>query len=177
MKSFSIVLGALFVLLLSSCLEQGPLEIEINEGVDTISLNGTFSDAFATSNYGSIEIIHNDVDVTNVGTYRVIYEATSGDQSVQAVRYVVVVDQEPPEITLLPGKDTICQGDPWVDAGVRVTDNSFEAVELDVSGNVNTSMEGRYVITYEATDLYGNVAVSYRHVYVNACSDSSWILE
>lgn len=177
MKTFSIVLVTVLILLLGSCLEQGPLEIEINEGVDTVSLNGTFTDAFATSNYGTIEVIENDVDVRAVGTYRIVYEATSGDTSVRAVRYVVVVDQEPPKITLLPGRDTICLGDTWNDAGVHVTDNSSEEIELVVTGSVNTSIEGRYVITYEATDSYGNVAVSYRHVYVDACLPSSWISE
>ena len=71
-----------------------------------------------------------------------------------------------PVITVTPGTDTVVQGGTWTDAGA--TSDGGETVT--VSGTVDTSTPGTYIITYSATDASGNTGTATRTVTVNALS-------
>jgi hypothetical protein len=69
---------------------------------------------------------------------------------------VNVIDETPPVLELNPGVDTVFVGDDWTDAGVSVSDNSLEALDYTVTGEVDTLVAGKYEIIYSATDSSDN---------------------
>ena len=166
----------LLLILLTGCIDYDPqsLTIAINPGVDTVEVNSTFIDAGAKSTLGgenySLTIIDNTVDITKVGTYIIIYEATYKDVKVSAKRIINVIDETAPTITLKPGVDTILQYETWVDAGVNVSDNSNLDVLITKQGDVTNTAVGEYQIVYIATDAYQNQASVIRYVNVLALS-------
>jgi hypothetical protein len=179
---FKIISVCLFSLLLIGCVtyDSSTLDIKIKDGIDTVELNGVFVDAgaFATINetvMRRVKVVYNDVDVSSIGIYRIVYETTYQEVTKQAIRYVVVVDQQPPEIVINPGIDTIFKNGTWIDAGAIATDNSKTTPNIIVEGSVMTSILGTYVVTYTATDVYGNTSVAYRYVKVIDQPPALWI--
>ena len=171
MRKFSIALLLVLVFVLSSCVEPSIdyLDFELNPSIDTIELNSSYQDPGAVAKYGfkvlDVEVLSNTVDVTSVGVYEIIYQATYGSLIQTLKRIVTVVDETPPTIELNPGIDTIRVGTEWIDAGVTLSDESLMPIELSVMGDVGEN-PGLYVITYIATDTYGNQAQKDRIVYV-----------
>lgn len=136
------------------------LILTLNPGIDTIEINTVFEDAGATANANgtsvTVHVLENTVDTTELGTYKIVYEASYRETSEKVVRIVHVIDETPPVITLNPGVDTLFIGETWVDAGAVVTDNSLEALSYTVSGEVDTLEVGQYSVFYTATDSSGN---------------------
>lgn len=161
----------LSIFILSSCVEPSLdyLEFDLNPGIDTIELNGLYQDPGATAHYGfkvlTVEVMTNTVDVTTIGVYEIIYQTTYGDLTQTLKRVVTVVDETPPIMTLNPGVDTVVVGTAWEDAGVMITDNSGLPIDLEIIGEVGND-SGVYIVTYLATDAYGNQAKIERVVYV-----------
>ena len=78
-------------------------------------------------------------------------------------------DSVPPVVTPNGGSTGIVQpGKPYVDPGVTGTDNVGGDVssQTTVSGKVDTSKVGKYVLTYTVTDRAGNTTTVTRVVYV-----------
>lgn len=171
MKRLIILIVSICVLFVVSCSfsEDIKLTISINPGVDTVEIFTIFEDKGATANYG-LNIVavktSSNVDTTKVGEYEVVYTAEFEGQTVSATRKVSVVDQTPPSIYLNPGVDTIKKGEIWVDAGITALDNSNDEVNIAVTGNVDTSKVGEYLVTYIATDKYNNKSEAVRFVNV-----------
>lgn len=142
----------------------------LNPGVDTVEVNSLWVDAGAKATVNArvktMEVISNTVDITKVGTYEVVYEITSGGKSAHIRRLITIKDETPPVISLNPGVDTIYRYQNWVDAFVQVSDNSKQAVLIQISGEVNSHISGEYMITYIATDSSGNQAQVVRYVTV-----------
>jgi len=111
----------------------------------------------------------NHVNVNLVGTYTLTYTASdsSGNQAVPKTRTIRVVDEVDPVITL-NGSAAINQelGLEFVDPGYVVTDNYDASLDVVVSGDVNTTLDGVYTITYQTSDSSGNQAVVTRTVSV-----------
>lgn len=65
-------------------------------------------------------------------------------------------------------------GDKYIDPGYTASDGTGKNItsSVNVSGNVNTSASGTYIITYSVTDSYGNVAVTTRTIIVKSSSVS-----
>jgi len=146
------------------------LTLELNPGVDTVEINSDHNDAGANARLEGeaypVEVINNNFDITQVGTYRITYQTTFGDRTLQVTRYVDVIDETPPTITLNPGVDTILINTQWLDAGVAVTDNSDLDVTIEINGQVSPTQIGEYQIIYTATDANGNEASIIRYVHV-----------
>ena len=146
------------------------LFIALNPGVDTIEVGYDYQDPGATATLSGqqhpYEVIENTVDVTKVGTYRIVYEVSYRGVTQHVTRIVDVIDTTPPDITLNPGVDTVILNGTWVDAGVTVSDNSGLDVTVVIDGEVVTSMTGEYRITYVATDAFGNQSEMVRFVHV-----------
>ena len=159
-----------FVLVGCTSFTTSELVITLNPAVDTIEINTAHVDAKAKAKYGifsvSITVVENTVNPTKLGTYTITYEAQYQEKVVQITRYVTIVDNTPPEISLNPGVDTIFLGEVWVDAGVTTSDNSKTAPTLTKTGTVNTNVLGSYAIHYESTDESGNTASITRIVHV-----------
>src|SRR5574342_448131 len=103
------------------------------------------------------------VNTSAVGSYQVTYDATDdeGNNAVQVIRTVNVVDSSIPFITLNgDNPQTVLLGSPYVEAGAVVTDNQVAPITPVIdSSAVNTSAVGSYQVTYDATDDEGNNAV------------------
>lgn len=80
-----------------------------------------------------------------------------------------LADTTPPVISLTGGNVTITQGDTWVEPGYEAIDNADGDISVSgvtISGTVDTSTVGTYVLTYTATDASGNQASTTRTVTV-----------
>jgi hypothetical protein len=165
------------LLLLSGCIEPSldKLTITLNPGVDTIDLGETYQDPGATSLYGFIDvevtIKSNNINIHEEGTYEIIYLATYKTISKEQKRIVTVIDQTPPVLMLNPGIDTVILGESWTDAYITITDNSGMNITVEVTGEVNTSLKGTYIITYRAFDQNENESIVYRYVEVIDLND------
>lgn len=151
--------------------EEFTLSIELNPGVDTVEVNSVFEDAGATAylngnTYDQVVISQSTLDITRVGSYSIVYQTSYGGQTKEVTRYVDVIDETPPVVTLKPGIDTIPLKGDWVDAGINAYDNSELDVQINIRGGVVDSQVGEYLITYTVTDAYGNQAVITRYVHV-----------
>jgi len=109
-----------------------------------------------------------NVDTTKLGTYTITYTATdnSGNKS-NKKRTVKVVDTIKPIISLKGEKTiNIKQGVAFQDLGATATDNIDGKIEVKVTGNVDTSEVGDYILTYTAIDNSGNKTTETRKVNV-----------
>ena len=100
------------------------------------------------------------VDTGAVGTYLLYYNVkdTSGNSATTVTRTVNVQDTTAPVITLNGASPiTIEGGATFQDPGVTVTDN-VDNLAATISGSVDTSVVGSYVLTYSVTDRSGNTA-------------------
>ncbi len=143
--------------------------IVIYPGQDTVEINSEWLDTGAKLFVDDTEYACESVDfvdLSTIGVYTIKYDCLYNDTVYHASRYVVVTDQTPPTITLNLGVDTIKQGDTWVDSSVTYTDNSLGEITLTVTGTVDTSTVGTYLITYIATDESGNASSITRYVTV-----------
>ena len=97
-------------------------------------------------------------------TYSVL---DSSGNTAFATRKVVVKDRTPPVITL-NGEDTVTVmlGSPYEEQGATAEDAVSGAVEVSVSGSVDTDTEGEYAVKYTAEDEAGNTAEAVRKVRV-----------
>ena len=100
----------------------------------------------------------------------VYYSVKDSSGNIDTVtRKIVYDDKTPPQLTLLGDKVvTIYKGTPYQEAGCTGTDDSCKDVanRIAVSGSVDEYTVGSYVITYQATDDYGNSAQIQRVVHV-----------
>jgi len=82
---------------------------------------------------------------------------------------ITVNDTTAPVITL-NGSDpmTIQQNSVFTDPGATAIDNHDGSVPVSVSGSVNTTVPGSYILTYAAVDAAGNKATKTRTVIVAA---------
>lgn len=80
-----------------------------------------------------------------------------------------VVDTTAPEVDLEgPHTIEVFLGDVFTDPGATATDNYDSSVSVVVTGTVDTSVVGSYVLTYSATDTAGNTGSDDRTVEVIA---------
>ena len=173
MKKFSLVFVLLILLLsLSACktIDASDVTIALKQGIDTVEINSEFVDAGALSKaYGfnvQNEVIYNDVDITTIGTYTIVYKVDYKNVTKTIERIVSVTDETAPVGVLRPGIDTVKVDSTWIDASVTATDNSMEDVIVTVSGTVNTNISGEYIIIYHLEDSSGNSSQIERHVFV-----------
>lgn len=158
-----------FILIINACTTVPDSPLEIISGQDTVEINTEFVDqgALYIGETGNIVIYSEDsIDVTALGTYELRYEYSDLEITYSAKRYVIVVDQTAPMITLNLGVDTIKVGETWTDQGASAIDNSLESITVVASGSVNTNVVGTYEIVYTAMDSSGNTITMIRFVTV-----------
>ena len=112
------------------------------------------------------------VDTATVGHYVVTYRATdhAGNEA-NAMRSITVVDTvidvTPPVITLNGEANmTLEQNATYTEPGAVAVDTVDGNVPVSISGSVDTSTVGHYVVTYSATDHAGNQAHATRHIKI-----------
>ena len=103
--------------------------------------------------------VEGTVDVSKVGDYVLTYRAQHEELSDSAERTVHVVDTVPPVLTLL-GEDTIILpvGADYVEPGCTAADNYDGELtdSVTVTGAVNATVPGSYVLTYSVSDSSDN---------------------
>lgn len=143
--------------------------IVLHAGQDTVEINSEWNDAGASIYINDSENVMNTtdtVDIETLGLYKLTYNYQNGSSIYEIERYVMVVDQTPPELELNLGIDTVKVNTEWIDAGVSVSDNSLESITYIVEGEVDTIVSGVYKLTYIAEDSSGNISEIYRFITV-----------
>ena len=137
----------------------GGTSISLNQGDSFTNPSATVTDNRDT---GLTAEVSGTVDTSTPGTYTLTYTAsdTSGNsRSVDVEVIVNAVDTTSPVIAFAEGRSfSINVGDDFQNPTPTVTDNVDTGLTAEVSGNVDTSVPGEYVLTYSATDTSGNVA-------------------
>ncbi|AIO19067.1 hypothetical protein KQ51_01190 [Candidatus Izimaplasma bacterium HR1] len=171
MKKLIVISTLLLVIVLSACNGGTPETIDfiLNDGNDTVEINTLWEDMGASLTDGENTFIIYSDDTLNssiLGLNEITYELIYLEETFELTRYVIVTDQTPPELTLLPGLDTLTKGTEWEDTGITVTDNSNETLTYQVEGTVLHNIAGVYEITYTATDSSGNTNTINRFVTI-----------
>lgn len=142
----------------------GSSTINLELGENYTELGATATDNVDGNLTSSIIIGGDIVNPNVVGNYIITYNVSdsSGNQAVEVTRTVVVnPDITPPVITLSgPSNITLNVGDIYQEQGATATDN-FDgdiSANIVISGTVNTSLAGVYLITYNVSDSFGNAA-------------------
>ena len=173
MKKISLVFVLLLILLfLSACatFDESDVTIILNEGIDTVEVNSEFVDSGAVSKaYGlsvQNEVIYNDVNITAIGTYTIVYQVEYKNVIKTIERIVNIIDETAPVGVLNLGIDTVKVDSTWIDASVFTTDNSMADIIVTVLGTVNTNIAGEYILIYLLEDSSENSTQIERHVFV-----------
>ena len=163
-----------------------PIITLLGENPIQLFVNDTYTDAGATALDNVDGDITDLIEVTGSvntaveGTYTLFYNVrdTAGNEAAQVTRTVNVVelvDETPPTITL-NGNATINLnvGDTYTELGATATDNIDGDISANISitGNVNTTAPGMYVVRYNVSDAAGNAATEVTRV-VNVLADTT----
>jgi hypothetical protein len=101
-----------------------------------------------------------DINLSQVGTYYVYYNATdnAGNQAVEQTRTIRVVDTTGPVVILSGANPQIIQvHGSFVDLGADWSDNYDGSGHITAtSGSVNVNIVGDYVLEYTKIDANGN---------------------
>ena len=147
-------------------------------------LNSSLSNYTVSIDFVKIDTLpHTNVDniTGNLGIYTLTYNVTDEfNNTGRADRYVTVVDNIPPVITLINGNISLNQGDSFVDPGITVTDISGDpnidskpiSKTLVDSNNIVQSLTsftqttGIYTLTYSVTDNANNTGTAIRQITI-----------
>lgn len=117
-------------------------------------------------------VITGQVNTSLVGDYTLSYSATDEagnmDMVIRTIHVVLPPDVTAPMVSL--NGDNIINiivGSTFVDPGATANDNRDGDLDVVVSGNVDISTIGEYILTYTATDNAGNETNATRIVKVN----------
>ena len=117
-------------------------------------------------------VVTTDLDCTTPGTYYVNFNVqdAAGNSATTVTRNIIVVlDKTPPTLTLIGGSSVnVQQCEVYTESGAvasDLTDGNLTS-SVKISGNVNTSVVGKYTLTYDVADAQGNTATTTRTVNV-----------
>jgi alpha-tubulin suppressor-like RCC1 family protein len=139
--------------------------------------------AFANDNYdGSISVTTSEnVNTAEIGQYILEYSAVDSSGNTSTISRTIIIeeilDTTPPNISLV-GESTVYinQNASFMDLGVNAIDDVDGNLESSVTGNVDVTTVGEYVLTYTATDSSGNTASIQRTVYVRDITPPNIVL-
>ena len=113
-----------------------------------------------------------DVDMAFTGVYYVTYSVkdAGGNSAVPVTRVVYVVKDQTKPVLTLNGSDTVRVEvfGTYTEDGAKAIDNKDGNITnaIVISGSVNTSVLGTYILVYKVNDVAGNQAVKNRVVIV-----------
>ena len=151
------------------------LKIKLN-GKDNIVINykDKYNDEGAYASYKNKDIskdikVITDINLEKIGEYTYTYSINYKKQSKSISRKVKIVDVESPVITLNGEKKlSIYTGSSYEEKNATALDNYDGDIsnKISVSGNVDTSKIGEYIISYKVVDSSNNEATIERKVKV-----------
>ena len=147
----------------ASILLNGPSEVGIERYTIYNDLGVTISHIYDIETTLSIT---GSVDISNVGTYNLIYTATTVyNVSTSVSRSVIVTDTIPPSIELNGVSPMyVLQNSQFQDPGVNITRGILDRID----SNLDMTTLGTYTLTYNAIDDVGNTSFIQRTVTVDA---------
>ncbi len=143
---------------------QGSDNISIEVGTEFIDEGVTILDNY---DLGLSIVVSGSVDVDTLGEYTLSYDVTdsNGNVALTVTRTVSVVDPAVPIITLNgEGSITLEVHSEFTDDGVLITDDVDVDMVPVITGVVDTTNIGEYILTYDYTDSDLNVAISVSRV-------------
>ncbi|WP_282055021.1 immunoglobulin-like domain-containing protein [Maribacter luteus] len=150
------------------------------------TVNLTVGDTYVEPGYSATDNVDGNItgsvvvaglpNTSVTDTYTVTYNVSdaAGNAAVQKTRSVVVSaapDTTPPVITLVGGTVNLTVGDTYIEPGYSATDNVDGNItgSVVVGGIVNTGVADTYTVTYNVSDVAGNMAIQKtRDVVVSA---------
>jgi hypothetical protein len=108
-----------------------------------------------------IGLINGTVDTSVVGEYLISYSVVDveGNKAIVVTRKVIVIDITPPVVSLNGSASIdIDQDSTYIELGATVTDNVDADLTTMITGTVDSSIAGQYVLSYNAIDAAGNEA-------------------
>lgn len=142
-----------------------PIEVTMKDGYHEPGFEAKLAFKYITAHV----VVDSEVNDNKVGSYTVTYTVDYLGKSAETERQVNVVDREPPVISLKEGKSiTIRSYSQFNDPGHLAMDDSDGDVteNVQVKGYVDTYNKGKYYISYQVSDSYGNEAKVNREVIV-----------
>ncbi len=143
----------------------GDKSITLQQGGDYIELGATAND----DKDGVVSVtITGSVSPLVVGNYVITYTATdsSGNTS-SSSRNIEVIPDAPPTITLNGNTTmTLWLDESYEELGATATDDVDQELVIEVSGYVDTSVIGSYLVDYSVTDSFGNTSSAQRNVFI-----------
>lgn len=133
-----------------------PLYVDVNTEYEEYGVNVLYQGKDITD---QVEIDNSNVDMSKLGEYQVKYLVNINGNSEYIYRKVIVIDKIKPEIDLVDGNEVkILVNGNYYEYGYRAIDNYDKDItdRVKVDGNVDTSHEGEYTITYTVSDSSGN---------------------
>ena len=134
--------------------------ISMEAGSNYIELGAVVND---NHDNDDVAVIGGDeVNPERIGIYVVTYNYTdaNSNDAIEVTRTVNVIDTTAPIITLVGDESINVEvGTNYIDLGASLTDNFDASTTINAQGNVNTSLVGTYLLTYDANDSEGNAAV------------------
>jgi len=142
----------------------GEATIYVELGADYTELGATYTDNVDIS--GNAIVGGDIVDGMNIGIYTVTYNVSdaSGNIAFEVTRTVIVRDTVAPLVTLNPSIDSLQIGDNYAEQTVTIID--LQSTLLTITGVVDTSTAGTYILTYLVEDASGNTSSILRYVTV-----------
>lgn len=147
----------------------------VGDEVVTLKVYQNYNDLGATVKVGNkdlsnqVVVDYSMIDITKLGKYEVKYKVNYDDKEYTFTRYVEVVDDEAPVITLNGDEEiNIVVGNSYNDPEYNVVDNydSKASNKILIDNKVNINQVGVYEVIYKVTDDSGNTATKIRRVNV-----------
>ena len=140
----------------------------------TINYQDEYNDKGAKAFYKKKDIskdidVKTDINLEKIGEYTYTYSINFKKQSKSISRKVKIVDVESPVITLNGEKElSIYTGSSYEEKNATALDNYDNDIsdKIIVSGNVDTSKVGEYIISYKVSDSSNNTSSIERKVKV-----------
>ena len=114
----------------------------------------------------SVSDIASYIDTSTLGLYYIDYIISLNDKTAKVRRTVSIKDITPPEIEIFADNRISSFVNSFdLLKGVSCTDNSSECT-ITTKGNLLLGYKGKYVITYMASDIYGNTSSKKRIITI-----------
>ncbi len=143
----------------------GDYETTIEAGAEYIDLGVTATDNYSTEL--RIEVYSQLYETNKIGQFIVVYSVYDEYNNLTEIRRVVnIIDTTPPSIYLLPGVDTVLQGEEWIDGGINGIDSVSNQLSYYYHTDLDENIPGTYQVNYVLFDSSGNESYITRYVTV-----------
>ena len=133
------------------------------------AINEFLAGATASDGNTPVTVSNNAPAIFPLGSTEVIFVANdrTGNPASSVVRTITITDQTKPTVTLTGDSVIkIYHGGTYTEPGATASDNVDSAIDVSISGAVDTSAVGSYILAYTAVDAAGNEASVNRTVAV-----------